>query len=369
MRAVATSGRWIWGLSGLITTAVLVVSGTALITSAGQAENAQPQSTATRTVTVSQPVTSLTVQSYGGSVQVTAGPVRHVEITETIMYDPQDGGAPAVASAVPTGPFSASPAGVPSTSGSSLGGPPAVVQSVSGGHLSLAAPACATSDCSVGFSVITPSDVTVTATTEGGPVTVSRIAGANLDSGNGSVSATNIGGPLTVNTGGGSLRLDGLTGILNVDTGGGPLTAQGIAATSATITTGGGDAWLAFATTPGSVMISTDGGSLVLNGLTGTLSADTGGGPLTAQGIAATSATITTGGGDARMTFSAAPDSVMVSTDSGSAQLAVPGGPYALNADSDGGPQSVGIATDPDAHRSITVISGGGPLLVGPAGR
>ena len=128
MRAVATSGRWIWGLSGLITTAVLVVSGTALITSAGQAENAQPQSTATRTVTVSQPVTSLTVQSYGGSVQVTAGPVRHVEITETIMYDPQDGGAPAVASAVPTGPFSASPAGVPSTSGSSLGGPPAVVQ-------------------------------------------------------------------------------------------------------------------------------------------------------------------------------------------------------------------------------------------------
>ncbi len=314
MRAVATPGRWIWGLSGLITTAVLVVSGTALITSAGQAENAQPQSTATRTVTVSQPVTSLTVQSYGGSVQVAAGPVRHVEITETIMYDPQDGGAPAVASAVPTGPFSASPAGVPSTSGSSLGGPPAVVQSVSGGHLSLAAPACATSDCSVGFSVITPIEhrQAATATTEGGPVTVSGIAGANLDSGNGSVSATNIGGPLTVNTGGGSLRLDGLTGILNVDTGGGSLTAQGIAATSATITTGGGDA---------------------------------------------------------RMTFSTAPDSVIVSTDGGSAQLAVPGGPYALNADSDGGPQSVGIATDPDAHRSITVISGGGPLLVGPAGR
>ena len=51
-----------------------------------------------------------------------------------------------------------------------------------------------------------------------------------------------------------------------------------------------------------------------------------------------------------------------VSTDGGSAQLAVPGGPYALNADSGGGPQSVGIATDPAAHRSITVISGGGSL-------
>jgi hypothetical protein len=46
----------------------------------------------------------------------------------------------------------------------------------------------------------------------------------------------------------------------------------------------------------------------------------------------------------------------------------VPGGPYALNATSDGGgPQSVGIATDPAAHRSITVTSGGGSLEIEPA--
>ena len=126
MRAVATRGRWIWGLSGLVTTAALVVSGTLLITSAGQAEHAQPQPTATRTVTVPQPVTSLTVQSYGDPVQVTAGPVRRVQVTETLMYDPQ------------------------------AGGPPAVAQSMSGGRLSLADPACANSDCSVSFSVTVP---------------------------------------------------------------------------------------------------------------------------------------------------------------------------------------------------------------------
>jgi hypothetical protein len=58
----------------------------------------------------------------------------------------------------------------------------------------------------------------------------------------------------------------------------------------------------------------------------------------------------------------------MVSTDGGDAQLVVPGGPYALAADSDGGPQpSVGIATDPQAHRSITISSGGGALLITPA--
>jgi len=75
------------------------------------------------------------------------------------------------------------------------------------------------------------------------------------------------------------------------------------------------------------------------------------------------------GGGDASVAFSAAPDSVTMSTDGGAARLAVPGGPYAVNATTDGGgPQSVGIATDPAAHRSITVISGGGSLEIEPAG-
>jgi hypothetical protein len=56
---------------------------------------------------------------------------------------------------------------------------------------------------------------------------------------------------------------------------------------------------------------------------------------------------------------------VTVSTDGGDAQLAVPGGPYALTANSDGGSQPpAGIATDPQAHRSITVSSGGGALLI-----
>jgi hypothetical protein len=46
----------------------------------------------------------------------------------------------------------------------------------------------------------------------------------------------------------------------------------------------------------------------------------------------------------------------------------VPGGSYALDTDSDGGPQSVRVAADPSASRSLTVTSGGGPLTVGPAG-
>ena len=313
MRAVATPGQWIWRASGLITAAVLVFVGAHLITRAGQPEYAQPRATAVQTVTVRQPVTSLTVQSYGAPVQITAGPVRRVEITETIMYDPQAGGAPEVVHAVPAGPLSASPASVPAVPSvpAGPGGAPTVAQSMSGGHLSVGDPACANSDCSVSFAMTVPSDVTATVTTDGGPVSVSGIAGANLESGGGPVRATAIGGPLTV---------------------------------------------------------ITDGGSLQLAGLAGPLSADTGGGPLTAQGITSATATVTTDGGNARLAFAAAPDTVTVSTDGGDVQLAVPGGPYALIADSDEGPQpSVGIATDAQAHRSITVSSGGGALLITPA--
>jgi hypothetical protein len=116
----------------------------------------------------------------------------------------------------------------------------------------------------------------------------------------------------------------------------------------------------------GPLSATTEGGSLQLDGLAGPLRADTGGGPLLGQDIAAATATASTGGGLARIVFSAAPDTVMVSTGGGPVMLTVPGGPYALTAGSDGGPQWVGIATDPAAHRLITVTSGGGALRIEP---
>jgi hypothetical protein len=289
MRAVAGPGRggshrWVWALSGLVTAAVLVVPAARLITLGDGVGNAsaEPQAVTTRTVTVPQPVTSLTVQSNGGQVQVTAGQVSRVQVTETIMYDPRAGGSAAVA------------------------------PSVSGGRLSLSDSACADLNCSVNFSLTVPFGVTVSVATQGGPAAVSGVAGANLDTGGGPARVSLIGGPLTV---------------------------------------------------------STEGGPLVLRGVTGPLRADTGGGDLTAQDVATATATITTGGGLAMVTFAKAPESVSVSTDGGAAILAVPGGPYAVAADSNGGPQSVTIATDPDARATLAVTSGGGPLRIEPVPR
>jgi hypothetical protein len=283
MRAVTIRGRWVWGLSGLVTAVVLAVPGTRLITADGGPWSVHGLSTpdaVVRTVTVPQPVTRLDLQSYGAPARVESGPVSRVHVTEFISYNKQNGG------------------------------PPAVVESVSGGRLTLADPVCNTADCAVSFAVTVPSGVNVTMATGGGSAAVSGAAGAQVDSGGGPVTATGIHGPFTATTDGGSLQLEALTGPLRADTGGGPLLGQDVAAAT--------------------VDASTDGGS-------------------------------------ARIDFAAAPDTVRVSTGGGPAALALPGGPYDLNAASDGGPQSVTIATDPAARRSVTVTSGGGSLDVGPA--
>lgn len=295
MRAVAGGpaagrGRWIWALSGVVTAAVIAVPIARAITTAGDpapdVAYAQPAPTSVRTITVTQPVTSVTVLSYGSPVQVTTGPVRHVEVTETAGFVKGQGPWP-----------------VPLT------------RTVSGGHLLLADPACGptgTTNCAVAFALTVPPGVAVTAVSDGGPIAVSGVAGADLDSGGGLVTATEIDGPLTVRTEGGALLIDGLTGALNVDTGNAPLIAQGVDAATATV--------------------STDGGN-------------------------------------ARIAFTAAPDSATVSTDGGTAFLTVPGGPYALTADSDGGPETVRIPTNPAATRSLTVTTAGAPLRIVPASK
>jgi hypothetical protein len=288
-------------VSGLVTIVALGIPGVRLIAGEGSPVGGQAPVTAvpSRVVTVREPVTSVNVESYGSNISVVGGSGRDTRVAESISYSEPDG-------------------------------EPAVTVSVSDGRLTLAAPSCAVSNCSVGFTVTVPADVTVTATSDGGPVAVSGVARANIGSAGGPVRATEIPGPLAVQTGGGSLVLDGVGGPLHADTGGGPLMGRNVAAATATVTTEGGDAYIDFT------------------------------GPVDKT-------TVTTGGGAAQLQFTAAPRSVVVSTDGGPAFLAVPGGPYALTTDSNGGPQLVGIATNPAAPSSITVTSDGGPLQVEPA--
>jgi hypothetical protein len=316
VRAVSGSGRWIWALSGLATAAVLAVPGVHLVTHGGLGhQHLTPSALLTRRTVLTQSITSLNVQSANGSVLVTTSSGDTVQVIEYINYD------------------------------KTAGPPPAVTESVSGGRLTLADPACAVSDCGVTFAVTVPATarVSATVTSNGSPVSMTGLASATVDSGGGPVTLQHISGPETVGTDGGSLRLSGLTGALHADTGGGPLYAGDI---------------------DGPATITTDGGALTLSGVTGTLQADSGGGPVTAQDVTAADATVITGGGSGQLTFAAAPANVTFSTDGGPAVLEVPGGPYALNTDSDGGPVAVAISSSPSASRSLNVTSGGGQLSI-----
>jgi hypothetical protein len=251
MRRVTAPGRWVWRASGLATVLVLAVPGFLLITRAGTPAGEQVSAVPTRTVIVTQPVTSLDVRSYGEPVRVTAGAGSQVRVVEAIMFNPDNGP------------------------------PPAVRDTVADGRLTLDAPACAVAGCGVGFTVTVPGHVSVRVATAGGAMTVSGTGAANLDSGGGPVQATRVDGPLTVSTEGGTLTLNSVTGPLQADTGGGPLLAQGVAATTATVSTDGGVAQIGFVSAPDAVSVDSGGGPAILSVPRGpyAVSADSGGGP------------------------------------------------------------------------------------------
>jgi hypothetical protein len=279
VRTVAGPGRWVWGLAGLATVLALTFGGVVIVTQAWSTSQPPPQVTVTQTVTLVRPVTSLTVQSYGGAIRITSGPADRVQVSDTLTYGPL------------------------------AGGQPAVTESLSRGHLIiLADPACSQDgDCMVSFAVTVPAGVAVTAITDGGSLTVSGTGAANLDSGGGPVSATRIGGPLTVSTEGGSLLVDGLSGALHADTFGGNLTASRVDAAAVTVSTDGGDARIAFAAAPQQVTVSTYGGlaALTVPGGPYALTADSNGGPqsvgIATNPAARPSITISSGGGSVQV--------------------------------------------------------------------
>src|SRR5215472_10345381 len=251
MRQVAAPGRWVWRASGLATVLVLAVPGFFLITRAGTPAGEPVSAFPTRTVTVTQPVTSLDVRSYGAPVLLMAGRGSRVKVVEAIMFNPNNGP------------------------------PPAVRDTVADGRLTLDAPACAAAGCGVGFTVTVPGHVSVRVATAGGAVTVSGTGAANLDSGGGPVQATRVDGPLTVSTDGGVLTLNRVTGPLHADTSGGALLAQGVAAATATVTTDGGVAQMGFVSAPDAVSVDSGGGPAILSVPRGpyAVTADSGGGP------------------------------------------------------------------------------------------
>ncbi len=282
-------------MSGLATVGLLAWPVVVLISSAGnggQGEFVTAAPTMTRTVTVTQPVTSLSVESYGAPIQVTAGPVHHITVTEAISYP---------------GP----------------GPTPAVTAAVSDRKLTLDASSCADTGCSVGFTVTVPPGVSVTAESDNGGIAVAGVAGANLDSGGGPVQASHIDGPLSVTSEDGGITVSDVSapGGTNLDSGGGPvqashidgpltissedggITVSDVTAPGVNLDSGGGPVQVGRVNGP--LTVTSEDGGVTVNDLTGDLDADTGGGSF-AGTLAAGRASVLTEDGSAALTFSTA---------------------------------------------------------------
>jgi hypothetical protein len=227
----------------VVTAIALVISGARFIMRPGPGSgsvSAVPVVAPSRTFTVPQAVTAVTVNSFGAPVRIMAGPVSRVQVTETVAYSGKD-------------PYEPSPW---------------ARDSVSGGRLTLADPGCGgDGGCSVTFILTVP-------------------AGTAAD----------------VNTGGGPLVVDGLAGPLTASSGGGFVDAQGLTSPDVTVTTGGGPTVLGFGAAPRTVAVTTSGGSAQI-GVPGgpyALTASSGGGlesVAIATGPAGRSLRVTTGGG------------------------------------------------------------------------
>jgi hypothetical protein len=240
VRPLTAPGRWIWGLSGLLTLVALAIPGAYLIAWAGVQSHGPRNGIRTETFVVPRPVTSLDVRSYGAPVMVTAGSVRQVLVIETIQYDPRQGN------------------------------PPGVTRSLSGGRLTLADPSCAVADCSVSYVVLVPPDVAVTAATGGGLLHLVGLTGpVYADTGGGQLVTDDIAAPkATIITDGGSAQL-------------------GFAAPPDTVfvSTSGGLATLSVPGGPYALHADSDGGRMIVRIATNpaarrSITVTTGGGPL-----------------------------------------------------------------------------------------
>jgi len=169
------------------------------------------------------------------------------------------------------------------------------------------------------------------------------------------------GTPVTVNSGSGSVQIVG-TAMATVDSEGGNVSVNGTPG----VNVDSGSGFVNATDIDGPLTVDSEGGNVSISALTGTLNTNTGSGDLSASDLDTTDANATTEGGNARMVFANSPQTVNLITGGGDAVVDVPDGPYALTATTGGGSWSVGIATNPQAHKTLTITTNGGNLLVAP---
>jgi DUF4097 and DUF4098 domain-containing protein YvlB len=155
---------------------------------------------------------------------------------------------------------------------------------------------------SISYEVVVPAGTRLQAHTGSGSMQVEGVQGpVEVETGSGSIQASDIGGTLRGDTGSGSITVDRIKGNVHAKTGSGSIHANDIAG-GFEGETGSGQITLE-QTSPGAVRVDTGSGSVELRGLRGSLDAKTGSGSIRADGNPTGPWTLHTGSGGIRLKF------------------------------------------------------------------
>jgi Putative adhesin len=112
------------------------------------------------------------------------------------------------------------------------------------------------------------------------------------------------------------------------------------------------------------VHLDSGGGTVTVDGASDSIEVHSAGGTVTGTALSAGVVDVHSAGGDTRLQFTTAPQTVTVDSAGGDASLRLPAGPYALTATTGGGNLTNGIGTDPAASRHLDVTTSGGTLTL-----
>jgi len=120
----------------------------------------------------------------------------------------------------------------------------------------------------------------------------------------------------------------------------------------------------------GDVDLASNAGRIAVNGCAGALQLHSDAGSIEVDGARSGCVKAHTDAGHVRLVFASVPDDVDATSNAGAVEVVLPGGPYRVDARTDGGDVRIGVATDPNASRSVRARSHAGSVLVNalPAG-
>ncbi len=119
-------------------------------------------------------------------------------------------------------------------------------------------------------------------------------------------------------------------------------------------------------TTPAGIDVSVElsNGEIDVDGIGGEASLNGSNGDITGRSLTATVLLADTSNGDIELSFVAAPERVVAETSNGDIEIIVPNGTYKIEADTSNGSIEYGIATDPNAERSIVASTSNGNINI-----